>query len=465
MADTLLSIQTVVTHADSRTFRTHPFTVGPGVAALHLDFRVEPRAVGPYEQSIKVALFDPDGARGLPGRSTFPARLVPLGATPGLLPGPLTLGTWTAEVCLNYVLDGPPCTYQLDVWAEVEDEANASRAAEDHSSPLVSSALPLGVPSTGPRWYAGDLHMHTIHSDGRWTTAQLLTAVRRRGLDFFALTDHNTQSALRELAAADLGALLALPGVEVTTNAGHLLAIGVERPIDWRLAAGRGRTIAAIVHDVHDAGGLAIIAHPGSLGSPLCHGCAWELTDVDPAQIDAVEAWNGPWRGEDAGENERSLRFWQEWLGRGYRTPASGGSDAHGPGADFAAGAPRLQVYAQELSRAAILDAIRAGRTVVTSGPTLRLSGAHDGDAYAVGDTLAATGAVTVDAAISALDEPAHLRLLRDGAVIAEQLVDGEGNCAHRSEQPVPGWYVAEARSADTDILLALTSPLYVATP
>ncbi len=230
MTDTLLSTQAVVTHADSRTFRTHPFTVGSGVAALHLDFRVEPRAVGPYEQSIKVALFGPDGARGLPGRGTLPARLGPLGATPGLLPGPLTPGTWTAEVCLDYVLDGPPCTYSVNVWAETE--ADAPRAAGDHPSPLVSPALPLGVSSTGPRWYAGDLHMHTVHSDGRWTTAQLLAAVRRRGLDFFALTDHNTQSALRELAAADLGGLLPLPGVEVTTNAGHLLAIGVERPID-----------------------------------------------------------------------------------------------------------------------------------------------------------------------------------------------------------------------------------------
>ncbi len=463
MANTLLSIQTVVTHADSRTFRGHPFTVGPGVAALHLDFHVEPREVGPYEQSIKVALFGPDGARGVPGRSTFPARLGPLGATPGLLPGPLTPGTWTAEVCLDYVLDGPPCTYRVDVWAE--DGADTPRDARDDPSPLVSSALPLGVPSTGPRWYAGDLHMHTIHSDGRWTTAQLLAAVRRRGLDFFALTDHNTQSALRERAAADLGALLPLPGVEVTTNAGHLLAIGVERPIDWRLAAGRGGAIATIVRDVHDAGGLAIIAHPGSLGSPVCHGCAWELMDVDPARVDTVEVWNGPWRGEDADENERSLLFWREWLGWGYRMTASGGSDAHGPGADFAAGAPTLQVYAHEISRAAILDAIRAGRTVVTSGPTLRLSGAHDGDTYAVGDTLAATDAVTIDAAISALDEPAHLRLLRDGAVIAEQLVDGEGRCAHTSEQPVPGWYVAEARSADTAMLLALTSPLYIAVP
>jgi len=463
MADTLLSIREVITHADSRTFRGHPFTVGPDVGALHLDFHVEPRAVGPYEQSIKVALFDPNGSRGLPGRGMLPARLTPREATPGLLPGPLTPGTWTAEVCLDHVLDGPPCTYQLDVWAETE--AGAARAAEDHPSPLVSPALPLGVSSAGPRWYAGDLHMHTVHSDGRWTTAQLLAAVRRRGLDFFALTDHNTQSALRELAAADLAGLLALPGVEVTTNAGHLLAIGVERPIDWRLGAGRGGAIDAIVRDVHDAGGLAIIAHPGSLGSPVCHGCAWELTDVAPAQIDAVEAWNGPWRGEDADENERSLLFWREWLGRCYRTPASGGSDAHGPGADFEAGVPTLQVYAPELSRAAILEAIRAGRTVVTSGPTLRLSAVRDGDAYTVGDTLAAAGPVTLEAEVSALGEPARLRLLCNGAVIAEQQLDGEGGCAHTSEQPVPGWYAAEVRSADTARLLALTSPLYVAAP
>ena len=54
----------------------------------------------------------------------------------------------------------------------------------------------------GHRWLAGDLHTHTVHSDGALTVAELAALAAGRGLDFIAVTDHNTVSHHAELAAA-----------------------------------------------------------------------------------------------------------------------------------------------------------------------------------------------------------------------------------------------------------------------
>ena len=54
----------------------------------------------------------------------------------------------------------------------------------------------------GRRWLASDLHTHTVHSDGVLTVAGLAALAAGRGLDFIAVTDHNTISHHAELAAA-----------------------------------------------------------------------------------------------------------------------------------------------------------------------------------------------------------------------------------------------------------------------
>ena len=51
----------------------------------------------------------------------------------------------------------------------------------------------------GRTWLAGDLHSHTVHSDGALTVPELAALAVSRGLDFVAVTDHNTVSHHREL--------------------------------------------------------------------------------------------------------------------------------------------------------------------------------------------------------------------------------------------------------------------------
>ncbi len=84
-----------------------------------------------------------------------------------------------------------------------------SKDATD-ADPLVSNRA---------RWFSGDLHMHTPHSDGDWTVDDLVSSARAEKLDFISITDHNTASHHREIdaRAAPGNDLLVMRGEEITT--------------------------------------------------------------------------------------------------------------------------------------------------------------------------------------------------------------------------------------------------------
>ncbi len=450
MQQDLLSVEEVVSHDDTNEHRFYPFVMPADATSLHLSFEVAPRQVGSYDQAIGVYLHDPSGFRGSPGRTDAPPRLGVGSATPGFVPGPLTPGTWQAEVSLGYVLGGSPCTYRLHVW--LDDDPDVGMLPSPCS-------LPLAIPNLGPGWYAGDLHMHTHHSDGRWSAADLWRAVRERNLDFFVLTDHNTLAGHAEVAALAGGDTLPIPGIEVTTLHGHLLALGVETWIDWRVGW-NGRTIDDVVRDVHANGGVAIIAHPAAGASPGCHGCRWDLLDVDMRAIDGVEAWNNGWPVDD--DNERNLLMYDGWLGRGFRVPITGGSDDHGDLPSFVPGAPTTYVYATELSRAGILDGIRAGHTMVSSGPAMRASASAGSTAGLPGDTLPAGEPLRIDARVTHVTVPASLRIVGSAGPLAAATIDGEGACYYAADKAAAGWYRAELRAVHRQEMLAVTSPFFV---
>ncbi|MFL5777965.1 MAG: PHP-associated domain-containing protein [Chloroflexota bacterium] len=138
-----------------------------------------------------------------------------------------------------------------------------------------------------------DLHIHTLASDGTAGVAEILDqAEERTELDVIAITDHERIDAAlagRAMARDRGGRIDVVVGEEVTTLGGHLLALFVETPI--RPLRSLRWTIAA----VHDAGGLAVPAHP-LVPYPLCaQGFALRrlLDDPDPlVHPDALEAFN-----------------------------------------------------------------------------------------------------------------------------------------------------------------------------
>jgi hypothetical protein len=132
----------------------------------------------------------------------------------------------------------------------------------------------------------GALHIHTIRSDGGGTVDDVASAARAAGLQFVVLSEHGDGRDL--LAPAYRSGVLCIDGSEVSTDGGHVAAIGL-RPAEYRL----GGAARDVVEDVHRLGGMAIAAHPVSPRDEL----AWNAWDV---AFDGIEWLNADseWRDE-----------------------------------------------------------------------------------------------------------------------------------------------------------------------
>ncbi len=158
-----------------------------------------------------------------------------------------------------------------------------------------------------------DLHIHSRHSpDSSLEPREIVRLAKARGLKAVALTDHNTvqgHGAMREACAA-LG-LLFIPGIEVTSREGHILAYGVGE------APAQGESAVETIEAVHALGGIASAAHPERVYTGL------STAVVRAAKFDAVEAFNS----QSAKHHNAKARAVAEDL----RLPVTGGSDAHTP--------------------------------------------------------------------------------------------------------------------------------------
>jgi len=128
-----------------------------------------------------------------------------------------------------------------------------------------------------------DPHVHSRAShDGHEPVELLLAHASEIGLDGVVVTDHDEIDASIEAAAlAPEFDLVGIPGVEVSTAAGHLLAIGVDRCPE------PGRPLTETVEAVGAMGGAAVVPHPFQRSR---HGVRKRhLRGVDP---DAIEVYN-----------------------------------------------------------------------------------------------------------------------------------------------------------------------------
>lgn len=228
----------------------------------------------------------------------------------------------------------------------------------------------------GKRWYRGDLHMHTAHSDGSCLSQSgksvpcplffTVQTAANRGLDFIAITEHNTDSQYndeRELQPY-FDKLLLIPGREMTTFWGHFNMYGITGFVDYRAVAKDGLDINGILRDIRAKGGIASINHADSPTGEICMGCGWDPPfNVDMSLFTGVEVING------GRIFLSSADFWDRQIARGATLTAIGGSDNHNapsePGHPGAIGWPTTVVEAENLSVPAILDGIRHGRVFI----------------------------------------------------------------------------------------------------
>ncbi|UCE29271.1 MAG: PHP domain-containing protein [Candidatus Bathyarchaeota archaeon] len=101
-----------------------------------------------------------------------------------------------------------------------------------------------------------DLHVHTWHShDSTTTLNQVITYSKKRGLDGVAITDHDVATVSPRLAQKARN-LIVIPGVEVTTSRGHVVALNVTKQIPRELSP------SETIEMIHETGGIAVAAHP-----------------------------------------------------------------------------------------------------------------------------------------------------------------------------------------------------------
>jgi PHP domain len=436
--------------ADRMRYVLVPFDVPFGVRQLEVRYsysdRIDSDPLVGGGNTLDIGLFDArgtgSGSIGFRGWSGSHKDAFVVGedwATPPYAAGPMPVGTW--HLLLGPYKVGPRgCEYRAEI------RLNPGLAEPDRD--LIRTGRPLRpeLPPARPGWLRGDLHCHTRYSDGDSWPAEMLHAAAEAGLDFLGVTDHNNVAHHAEYGPGGGDVPIVVPGVEVTTYGGHWNAWGTDRW--WEFREPTGPAVARAMAGAVEAGAVVSVNHPKPFGP------AWEYDSVGPAH--AIEVWNGPW----LGLNIASLEFWDARLRAGQRLVAVGGSDTHvlrgtDPDARHAPmpGRPTTWVDARSFARrrsgpdvAAILGAIRAGRTFVSAspaGPQLYLDRTDDGLTTTVAD---GTGAA--------------LHLVADRGVVAAAAVDSPAWSATFAV-PTDVRYVRAQLLGASGEMQALTSPIW----
>ncbi len=366
----------VLTLADNARHVPHEFDVPESIGALCIHFEYDPTKPpsGGVSHQLSISVYDPAGARGTRHNNADQSVVLSADyASRGYLPGPIADGRWVVEIDTHRILPPGHVRYRIDVdWGA---------DAPDARVPSVAGVGNREKRRSGPDWFRGDLHGHSLHSDAGWSVEEFGSDAERRGLDFAFLTDHNTISGLGELPTSNQGMTRLFAGVELTTYFGHGLVLGTDRHVDWRIRD--GETMAARVAEIQAENMLFVIAHPMARGHPWCTGCNWQYPDVYPGPATHVEVWNRAW---SIPHNEHALQLYYGWLGRGCKVLATCGSDTHGPkGRD---GAGYNVVYAQDLTQGEILTAMEKGQFYLSSGPELEVEAHTDtGEIFGIGQS------------------------------------------------------------------------------
>jgi hypothetical protein len=207
-----------VTGSQNNTYIEVPFQVPAGTQRVTLTFSYTEKE---QRTTLDIGLLDSERLRCWSGGNKSTLTVSATDATPSCLPGLVPVGTWKLLIGVPNIRPKVTASYTAHVFF--------THSSLVRDEPIVlRSAL-----RSGPAWFRGDLHMHTAHSDGSCKSLRgvkvpcpvfvIADAAARRGLDFIAITDHNTTSqnnTMRELQPY-FDSLLMIPGREMTTFHGH----------------------------------------------------------------------------------------------------------------------------------------------------------------------------------------------------------------------------------------------------
>ncbi len=424
---------------DAKTYQVHPFEVAPGTTRIEVSYGWSDPigdlpapgnpVTGLVQTVIDAGLWDHHGYRdveGFRGWSGSRAGRTADGQDPivvqqdvasrGYRPAPIAPGTWWLELGIAAVAP-TGATWTGTITCTAPDVGAA------FSSAPVDPNL---VVDPDPGWYHADLHAHGYHSAGNapaWD--DIVDQARVAGLEVLPITEYVTGQHWDELGPVQVRNpdLLLWPGREIITYFGHAIVLGETRNVleyrhgfeDVSMATIQDRTLAD--------GALFGVAHPTTFAGPLfgslCRGCEYTLDAVtDWSRVDTIEVLTGPVLATaaeagvpfDPGARianpflRTAIERWDELLQAGFRITAVSGSDskANEPEQERARvgiGSSATAILADELSRTALAEGLRAGHAYVRSLGALRspelgiVATTADGSTAGIGDDLAADAA------------------------------------------------------------------------
>lgn len=446
-----------ISGTDHQHFVSQTFAVPVGVTAVSVDFRYD-RSGGTV---IDLGLFDEQRFRGWSGGNKPRFVIGDTEATPSYLSGPVAQRRFT-------LLLGVP-NARAGSRAEWRAEIRFQRQGQRVEAPL----------RAGPGWYRGDLHSHSGHSDGSCANDggvrmpcpvyRSAEAAARAGLDFLAVTDHNTVSHMTDLIGLQpaFSKLLLIPGQEVTTFFGHANVFGVTAPAEFRVGTPSLPDGAAWGAVMASLGGLVSVNHPGLPSGKACMGCGWTMPKTDWGTISAIEIANGGAMAIAGGRLDTPLSgipFWEKLLSAGHRVAPIAGSDNHdsalAPPDARAIGTIATAIWADGLSTSDILDGIRRGRVFVDTDAAARRT--IDMSVITPSGKVPMGGTAVVASGIKFAAEVAVTRCADCSVMV---VVDSKALPSRRMAEPDavltfdlgvqrPGWVRAEVRDSSGRLVL-----------
>lgn len=445
-----------------------PFEVPQNTKSLSISFEFDKKGganglnFGLFETGFSGKDSDKNGLRGYSGYVREAIFIAEDKATHGYQAGKISAGKWFVLVGLSKIAP-EGVELKLKIKFNQIDEKALKLFETEKAKTFTHDKFPKPKPIklNGLNWFRGDLHAHGFHGDGSWTVKGILDSATSNGLDFIALTEHNTYTHHYEIDAEkkNYPNLLIIRGEEVTTYGAHINVWGLPsgKWVDFRVLPNQQASGKQIADEARKFGGLASINHP----TMNCGGCSWSFGD-DWGIMDSVEIWNATWDSDD----EKALKIWDEYLQKGRTITAIGSSDSHHPPYEpspfpnnLRMGEPSVFIGAKSLNEKNLFAAIKAGRVFVAENPRHSIKFMANQN-KTIGDkiTVGKNQKVNLKMSLEGFPPDAKVLWISDGVIIKETSPNFTENYSFSTDKN--NYVRLEIRNKDGK-MLAFTNPIY----
>lgn len=415
----------------------------------------------PLKNLLTISIDDPNGFRGSCHRWEPETKIMiqKEHSTPGMLNREIVSGMWNIVVNCHAIIT-EECHLQLSVTgfhADKQAKRWYNKPFESAEFPLKTLPLLQGEERKDYKWTKSEIHTHTNHSDASQTIEELLVKAKELGIEYLAVTDHNTMSAIENLEELDgIYHLNILRGIEWTTFYGHLLTLGYDKvtAINWSNVG--PLTMEENVKEIKNEGAIVGIAHPFRPGSPFCTGCNWEYETLSLECFDFIEVWNGENPQKDK-YNMEAFRLWTNLLNKGHHIPATCGRDWHNNETDK--DVAFLYTYIPKTAKDEdFCYAIKNGHSYITLGPKIDFTINH---CFIPGDRVSKSlsDSLIVNVNVDDLAGNVYIEIETNHGSIYKVKTDKVERILSKSEELI---WVRICIYSETKEMIAFTNPIYL---